>query len=197
MDPTKASSLRLGAAGDGHGVVKGDAGSDVGPLHEPFGQRVQEGNGPGQVRGEDGKDQPALVQGLLDEGEVEHLQVAQSAVDELRGPRRGAGRPVVGLDDADAQAAGHGIKGGPGADDAAAYDQDVEFLAGLGAGPEHREGRFAFRGSKRTAGQGSTTGKTVHLTPPSGSNLVVHHTTSKFSGWAGLYRPRRGAQFPA
>ena len=117
------------AAGDGHDVVQRDAGADVGPLKNRLGQRVQEGHGPGQVRGEHGEDQPALVQRLLDQGEVEHLQVAEAAVDELGGPGRGAGGPVVGLDDADAQAAGDGVQGGAGADDSAADDQDVEFLA--------------------------------------------------------------------
>jgi hypothetical protein len=37
-------------AGNGHGVVQRDAGADVRPLDEVFGQRIQEGHRPGQVR---------------------------------------------------------------------------------------------------------------------------------------------------
>ena len=127
------------AGGDGHGVVEGDAGAHVGPFQERLGERVQERDGPGEVRGERGENQAAFVQRLFDQGEVEHFQVAEAAVDELRGAGGRARGPVVGLDDADAEAARDGVQGGAGAHDSAADDQDVEFLARVRGAPEYRE----------------------------------------------------------
>ena len=150
-------------AGDGHGVVQGDAGADVGPLQERLGQRVQERHRPGQVRGEHGEHQPALVQRFLDQAEVEHFEVAQAAVDELGGPGRCARGPVAGLHDADAEAARDGVQGGAGADDAAADDQDVEFLARLRRGPERRDRLLRGRPGPRAP---PVVGNTVHGTPP-------------------------------
>ena len=72
-----------GAGGVGHRVVERDPGADVGPLPHPMLQRVQERDRPHQVRGDAVKQQPALAQRLVDQPEVEHLQVAQAAVDQL------------------------------------------------------------------------------------------------------------------
>ena len=70
------------------------------------------------------------MQRLADQPEVEHLQVAQAAVDQLARPARGAAGPVPRLDDRRGQAAGHGVEGAARADDAAADDQDVELVLG-------------------------------------------------------------------
>ena len=66
----------------------------------------------------------------MHEGEVELVEVAQAAVDELGGPRGGARGPVAHLHDAGAQAAGRGVQGDAGAGDASADDQHVQALSG-------------------------------------------------------------------
>jgi hypothetical protein len=52
-------------AGNGHDVIQRDAGADVRPLQNVFGQRVQERHRPGQVRGQLGKQQPPFLERLL------------------------------------------------------------------------------------------------------------------------------------
>jgi hypothetical protein len=89
-------------------------------------QRVQEGHLLHEVRRELLQVQPAFLQGLGDEPEVEHLQVAQAAVHELAGPARRARREVARLDQTDRETAGGGVEGGAGADDSSPDDQDVE-----------------------------------------------------------------------
>src|SRR5690606_24562936 len=76
--------------------------------------------------------QAASGRSLGDEPEVEHLEVAQTAVDEFARPARGAGGEVARLDEADAQTPGRGIEGRAATDDAAADDEDVELVAGHG-----------------------------------------------------------------
>ena len=75
----------------------------------------------------------ALGQVLVDEAELALLEVADAAVDHLRGLR---GRPrgeVALLDQGGPQAAAGGVEGHPGAGDAAADDQHVELLVGEAA----------------------------------------------------------------
>ena len=84
-----------------------------------------------EVRGERGVDL-ALEQRLADEAEVEVLQVAQAAVDELARARRGAGGVVGLLDQRDRVAARGGVERDAGAGDAAADDEHVELLGGQG-----------------------------------------------------------------
>jgi hypothetical protein len=60
--------------------------------------------------------------------EVEVLQVAQAAVDELARAARGAGRVVGTLQQRDAVAARRGVERDAGAGDAAADDDDVELV---------------------------------------------------------------------
>ena len=96
---------------------------------------------PHQVRRERGVDL-ALEQRLADEPEVEVLQVAQAAVDELARARRGAGGVVRLLHQGDRVAARGGVQRHAGAGDAAADHEHVELLGGergdgCGAG-EHR-----------------------------------------------------------
>ena len=68
----------------------------------------------------------ALGQGLVDEAELPLLEVAEAAVDELGGLRRGPRGQVAALDQGGAQAPGGGVEGDAGAGDAAADDEDVE-----------------------------------------------------------------------
>ena len=70
----------------------------------------------------------ALGERLVDEADVALLEVAQPAVDELRGLRRRARGEVVALDERGAQPAGRGVEGDPRAGDAAADDEHVEVL---------------------------------------------------------------------
>ena len=81
-------------------VVERDARARVEPLPAAVHQRVEERHRLDEVRGELLDQQPALLQRLGDQPEVEHLQVAQAAVDRAcwsgwtcrrrsRGPRRG------------------------------------------------------------------------------------------------------------
>ncbi|MPM65144.1 hypothetical protein SDC9_112036 [bioreactor metagenome] len=79
-----------------------------------------------QVRGDGVEQQAALGEGLGVQVQVGLVEVAESAVDEPGGARRGAGRPVLHLDQAGAQASGDGVEGDPGAGDASADDEDVE-----------------------------------------------------------------------
>ena len=94
-----------------------------------------------QVRGELDH-QLALEQRLADEAEVEVLQVAQAAVDHLRGAARGADRVVAALEQRHRVAARGGVEGDAGAGDAAADHDDLEALAGdrldRGGAGQHR-----------------------------------------------------------
>ena len=74
--------------------------------------------------------QLALEQRLADQPEVEVLQVAQPAVDELARARRRAARVVALLHQRDRVAAARGVERDPGAGDPAADDQHVERLVG-------------------------------------------------------------------
>ena len=116
--------------GHRHGVVQREPGADVGALPHLVGQRVEERHRPDQVRREPGQQQAALLEGLPDQAEVEHLEVAQPAVDELAAAAAGAAGQVALLDQPGRQAAGHGVEGHPGADHSPADDQDVELLGG-------------------------------------------------------------------
>ena len=88
----------------------------------------------------------ALEQRLAHEPEIEVLQVAQAAVDELAGARRGAARVVGALDERDRVAARCGVQRDARSGDPAADDEDVEGLRGergdgVGAG-QHVPGRL-------------------------------------------------------
>ena len=75
-------------------------------------KRIQERHRLHQVRREPLQQQPALLQRLPDEREVQHLQIAQAAVDELARPARRARRPVTRLDQPGGQAAGRRVQRG-------------------------------------------------------------------------------------
>jgi hypothetical protein len=131
------------------GVVERDARPGVEPLPAAVLQRVDERDRLDQVRGELLDEQPAFLQRLGDQPEVEHLQVAQAAVDELARAARRAGGEVAGLDQSDAQAAGRGVESGARAHDTAADDQDVQLAAGL-----RRRRQRVQRAFPRLGGQG-------------------------------------------
>ena len=75
--------------------------------------------------------QAALGESFGHELEVEVVEVAQAAVNELGGPCTGACSPVTCFDDAGAQTAGCCVEGNTCTGDAAADDQDVEFFVDL------------------------------------------------------------------
>lgn len=117
-------------AGEGHGVVQRDAGARVEPLPGPVLERVQERHRLHQVRRQPPQQQAALLERLPHEGEVEHLQVPQSAVDQLAGPAGGARGPVPRLHQAGRQPSGHGVQRGSGSHHARAHHQYVQFPLG-------------------------------------------------------------------
>ena len=73
-------------------------------------------------------EQAPLVQRFADQAEVEALQIAQAAVDELAGPAGRAGGEVALLDQRDREAAAGGVERDTAAGDASADDQHVEEL---------------------------------------------------------------------
>ena len=127
-------------AGHRHAVVQHQTGTDIGALPEPVRQRVEERHRSDEVRREPGEQEPALLQGLTDETEVEHLEVAQPPVDELGRARRRAAGEVALLQQARVEAAGDSVQGDARADDAATDDEDVELALALEAG--HRGDRL-------------------------------------------------------
>ena len=144
--PGVAEPARPGSD-DRHGVVQDQSGADVGPLVGVV-QRVEERHRPDQVRRQPGQQQAALLEGFLDQREVEHLQVAQAPVHELAAAAARAAGQVALLDQAGAQPAGHGVQGHAGTGDAAADHQHVELLVGRGRG-QHSQGLVAGGGAER------------------------------------------------
>ena len=121
-DPRRAS------AAVAEEVVEEHARTDVEPLDDGSLEGVEESDRLDEVRGEALEQKSALDERLPHEPEVQLLQVTDAAVHELGRPARGAAAPVAGLHEPDAQAAGDRIHGAAGSDDAAADDEDVEFL---------------------------------------------------------------------
>jgi hypothetical protein len=74
--------------------------------------------------------QLTLQQRLANQPEIEVLQVAEAAVDHLRGAAGGAHGVVAALQQGDRVATRGGVEGDPGAGDAAADDDDLEAPAG-------------------------------------------------------------------
>src|SRR5450631_1154008 len=64
-------------------VVQRKSGRDVRPLPAAMGERVDEGDRTNKMRCEALQEQAAFLERLADKPEVEHLQVAQAAVDQL------------------------------------------------------------------------------------------------------------------
>ena len=114
----------------GQGVVQSEAGAEVGVIPEPVLERQQERRRVDEVRREALREQAPLVQRLAHEPEVEALQVAQAAVDELAGAAGRAGGEVALLDERDGEATAGGVERDAAARDAAADDEHVEDLGG-------------------------------------------------------------------
>ena len=212
--PAQARARRSAAALDGHDVVEvqPDAGAAVRALaverRDDERQRVDE------VRRQRDHEL-ALEQRLADEAEVEVLQVAQAAVDELGRAARRAGGVVGALDERDAVAARGGVERDAGARDAAADDDEVERLGGerferVGAG-DHRAPVWQAartRPSSRSArslpiqeaeAHGRSTGSSEDDVPAPGATSARpnRHRASRGPGpfcsrRIGADRPRRG-----
>ena len=93
-------------------------------------EREQQRHGVDEVRRELLREQPALMERLAHEADVELLEVAQPSVDELARPARRAGGEVALLDQRHGEAAAGRIQGGATPRHAAADHEDVEFLCG-------------------------------------------------------------------
>jgi hypothetical protein len=120
-------ALLTRAAAAGHRVVEVEADSDhaIGPGAVERGDHERQR--PHEVRREPDHEL-ALEQRLAHEPEIEILQVAKAAVDELARAARGA-RGVVGLlDQRHRVPARGGVEGDAGAGDPAADDDEVEAL---------------------------------------------------------------------
>jgi hypothetical protein len=113
---------------EAQGVVEGDPRTRVEPFPPVVLQRVEERHGSDEMWGEGLDQQGALPQRLADQPEVQHLQVAQAAVDELAGPAGRAGGEVPSLYHAHSQTPGGGVQGTTVADDPATHDEDVQHL---------------------------------------------------------------------
>ncbi len=70
----------------------------------------------------------ALGQGLADQPERVLLKIAQPAMHELRGGRRGRTGEIALLGERDAQAAAGGVARDAGAVDAAADDEEIDLI---------------------------------------------------------------------
>ncbi len=146
-----------------HGVVEQHAAAHIGAFPHPVRDREQERNRSDEVRAESAEQQGPLAQRLVDQGHVELLEVAQSAVDQFAGPAGGAGGEIAGLDERHGQPAGGRVERDPGTGHATADDDDVDHLGlhpaqRVGAGGrvqpcriDHRVPRFRSMDARRGA----------------------------------------------
>jgi hypothetical protein len=108
-----------------------------------------------QVRREPGGEQPPLAQRLVHQPELQLLQVAQAAVDQLRRPAGRAGGDVARLDQRHGQPARRGVERGTGPGDAATDDDHVEPLRAQAVEVGHAPDRRQLAG--RVTGDGGIT----------------------------------------
>ena len=132
-------ALVAAGAEECQGVVHTDADCGVCTLDDGHLQGPQEGLCVHEVGCNLVQQQAALGESFGHELEVEVVEVAQAAVNELGGPCTGACSPVTCFDDAGAQTAGCCVEGNTCTGNTAAHNQDVEFfvdhaLECLGAG---------------------------------------------------------------
>ena len=127
--PGLGGAAAAAAALDRHHVVEVEAHPD-----EAVEPRAVEGGDDDRQRADQMRrerdEQLALEQRLAHQPEVEVLEVAQAAVDELARAAGGAGGVVGALEQRHAVAAAGGVEGDAGPGDAAADDGDVEALTG-------------------------------------------------------------------
>ena len=124
-----------------HHVVQGDPRAHVRALPPAVLQRVEKRHRPHQVRRQALQQQRPLPEGLCDQPEVEHLQVAQPAVYELAATTAGAAGPVTSLHQTRPQPPRDRVERRPAPHDPATDHQDVE----LGAGEQLLERRLTGR----------------------------------------------------
>src|SRR5262249_21815180 len=132
--------------------------------------RHQERQGLDQM-GREPAERLALAERFPDEGEVEQLQVAQAAVDELRGFRGGAGAEVALVEKRDRDAAQREVARRPRAGDAASDDDDV--VLGIGQRCRARHGSINSAIDRITA-SGATSamrGSSARVMPESTSTV--------------------------
>ncbi len=113
------------AGGDAEWVVEQEPGPNLRTLPEAVPQRVENRDWLYEVRSQPANEQRPLAQSLANQPDVEHLEVAKAAVDQLARPARGAGRPVAHLEQRDIQSARHGVERKAGPHDPATDDDDV------------------------------------------------------------------------
>src|SRR6185503_21092032 len=89
----------------------------------------EEGQAPDEVRGDDAHQRAALFVRLADEPDVAQAQVAQTAVDQLRGRARRSGAEVALVDERYGKPGARRLVGDPGTDDPSADHQQVELAA--------------------------------------------------------------------
>ena len=125
---TVVRNARRPPAGVAQDVIEQHAGADVEALEHALLERIEKTHRLDEMRCESLQQQPALLERLAHEAEVELFEVPDAAVHELGRPARGSARPVPGLDHADAQPSGHGVECAAGSDDSPTNDEDVELL---------------------------------------------------------------------
>ena len=145
----------------GEGVVEEQPRAHVEAVPGPVLEREQEGRRVDQMRGDLLDEEPPLVQGLAHELDVEVLEVAQPAVDQLAGAARGAGGEVALFDQGHRQAAAGGVEGDPAAGHAATDDEHVECLRRDSA-PGHAPASLARNGSQYPGAIRSSTSTVVY-----------------------------------
>ena len=91
--------------------------------------REEERQAPDEVRGDDAHEGAPLLVCLADEPHVAETQVAEAAVDELRGRARRRGAEVALVDERDREPRARRLVGDAGSDDPGADDQQVELAA--------------------------------------------------------------------
>ena len=190
---TMAGETHLVLAEHRHRVVERQPGADVRPLPDAVGQRVEEGHRPDQVRRQPGEQQSALLQGLADQAEVEHLEVAQAAVDQLAAAAAGAAGEVALFEQTGVEPAGHGIESRARTNDPAADHEHVE----LGVGRHRRDrgvaGVRAERGGAVRAGSWSDSSRLCAQPTRCPESLLSAERHPKDRPWARLCPHRYGA----
>ena len=91
--------------------------------------REEEGQAPDQVRGDHAHEAAPLLVRLADEPNVAEAQVAEAAVDELRGRARRRRAEVALVNQRDHEPCARRLVGDSGSDDPGADDQEVELAA--------------------------------------------------------------------
>ena len=176
------------------GVVEEQAGPDVRALPAPVLQGEEELDRPHEVGREPGQEQAPLAQGLADEPELEHLEVAQPAVDQLARAARRAHGQVPRLDQPDAEAPRRRVERAADAGDPAADDEDVDSLsrqAGDGLRPRVRAENAAGHESDRMWTSTASRQRALSRARPAESRLGATRRTTPGARDAPVEQPGR------